>query len=249
MADEEDDRDSLLSPRYAVKSLSLRPLSWRIFHSSVFPKQLESVSLEIKCKVRSGWDDKIEVAGQKLNDLPFSLQISRAGQDWLDKAIEQQGLEFDDNGFSPKRLVIGSLDYYKFEKDWPGEQPKKGSIMGWIAYGSETFDRILAALTDKTPHFGLSIEVRFDERGGSAVFPTYKWSGEKSIDVLGGNLVLFSEDPDAEEPVGDPFASEQVDEHKEAIARNDQLLAAIQKLMLPLWIIAGAVIGGLLFGR
>lgn len=244
--DELDERDSLLSPLYAITTLKLRPLSWRTFFHATMPGCLNSESIEIQCRWVAGWDDKIEVGGEKLSSLPIALQISKADQAWLDKTLQDQGIVLDEKGYSRRRPWVGKLNYWKPLHTSDGVlDDKHGSVTGWVAFGPENYDRIMAQLLAGKPHFLIGIEVRFEEKTGIE-FPSYKWVGDKQVEVVGGNLVIFSDDPDAPDEVEVEADPEPQDEPLlPAAASNDQLLAAIQKLYTPLWVIAGAVIIGI----
>lgn len=249
MSDYDDDRDSLLSPNYATKALALKPNQWKAFFNSVMPSALNSNSIEIQCRWLCGWNDNITMGEEELSKLTITLQIARADQAWLDKTLADQGIVLDEKGYSRKRPWIGRLNYWKPLDSGDGVvKDDQGSVTGWVAYGPETYDRIFAGLMSGDRHMRLGITVRFNERGGSEMVPAYHWDGNGQLDIVEGNIVVFSEDPEpTEEEEEDLFAIEQADRGQEMLAATKRVEVALMRLSVPLWIAVGVLILLLVF--
>lgn len=247
---QDDDRDSLLSPSYATKTLALRPERWKAFFNSTMPGALDSNSIEIGCRWLCGWDDHITIGQEKLSKLFISLQIVRADQAWLDKTLADQGIVLDEKGYSRKRPWIGRLNYWKPLDSGDGVvKDDQGSVTGWIAYGPETYDRIFAGLMSGDRHMRLGISVRFNERGGSSISPAYHWDGNGQLDIVDGNIVVFSEDPGSpDDDLEDLSSIEQVNQDQKILSATKRLEAAITGLRFPLWVAVAMLLLLLVFG-
>lgn len=191
-----------------------------------------------------------EEEGWRLETIPTMVSIYAVDEAWITESA----------GRNDGEAVRGLLNYHEPVVTNDGmAKNNRPMVTAWVAVGPDTF-RLLRdhLLTFKECDFSLGLDLRFP-RGiieSRWMGRTVKWDGKGQIPITGMTIVWKREDWSADfrcrkkrsapatEPVYEPSR-----EQRDILDASARVEAAVSKLLLPLWLIAGAVLAFLIFRR
>ena len=242
-------RSGVLAEYGRDRILSFKPKSWRVFLDAISPERDDPSAIEI----RAVWDRslltkdfRVGETNETLGDIPISIAIHRGNAEWLRDSMEKHGTTPREGKQTP-RPMIGRLHYWEAANSSDGfVRDESGSVTGWIALGSKNYDVVKQMLiAEGEPSFVVGLTVKMQSADSTI------WDGKEKLDVVEAKIVILHGPQEDEDSKSDDLENEDMPplrkEYLELISRQDQLLAAVQRLMLPLWLIAGAVIAAVAF--
>lgn len=187
-----------------------------------------------------------EEEGWRLSTIPTIVSVYPVDEAWIAESAERHD----------GTALRGMFDYHPAgqSEDAKAERPM---ATAWVAVGPDTFrlirDELLAF---KEYSFSLGLDLHFPEVAVENGFMgrTVKWDGNGQVPIVGLTVLWKREDwsPDFRRKRVRPTPArvaiyEPSREQRDLLDASGRIEASVAKLLLPLWLIAGAIVAFLIF--